>query len=148
MICCASMGYCYIFDVYQGKTRNNQNRKDAKNVDVQNEEIVGTLVQDDNESCDRLSDTKTGPSALIRCCKSWISDSYRIVFCDRFYTSVTPFLKLYNMGIFCCGTIMTNRLEFIDLVKIDNSRKSQLICGNLLLGAHKTKGKNLEVKDI
>jgi hypothetical protein len=38
--------------------------------------------------------------------------SYRIVICDRFYTSVLVFLQLLKIGLFAIGTIITDRKGF------------------------------------
>ena len=80
MTCCGETGYCYKFEVYKGKN-NEQNEN---------------------------SNISTGPSALLRNLKEF-AYTKRIVYCDRFYTSVSVFIQLLFLGIYAFGTILTNR---------------------------------------
>ena len=89
MTCCAHTGYCYKFEIYQGKER----------YDVQ--------VDDENTPVARCDDSRTGPAALLQAMDEF-QGTHKTVYCDRFYTSVKLFLALGQMGINACGTIMTN----------------------------------------
>ena len=102
MLCCAILGYCFSFELYQGKSR-----KDAP-AGEPSEEEVRVAAAHNEEPVSRLDDTLTGPAALLRNC-SWMHGSHRAVFCDQFYTSRGLFLKLESLGINAVGTIMSNR---------------------------------------
>ena len=97
MTCCAQTGFCYKFEIYQGKDHYKEDS------------------MSDNTGSLRCDDTRTGPAALLRAMVEF-SGSHRTVYCDRFYTSVKLFLALGRMGLNACGTIMTNRKGFTDLV--------------------------------
>jgi hypothetical protein len=118
MLCCSVVGYCYSFEVYQGKKR-----------DEPSEEV--DAVNDDAED-----DNTTGPIATLRNCK-WMQGSHRTVFCDRYYTSVWLFLRLKELQINAVGTIRPNRRGYTDLVKMDKSEISTLKRGSLRMAKHK-----------
>ena len=73
MTCCGETGYCYKFEVYKGKKDRNGDPT--------------TLA--------------TGPAALIRNMKEF-AHSKRIVYCDRFYTSIAAFIQLLFLGSCVC----------------------------------------------
>jgi hypothetical protein len=62
----------------------------------------------------KSSDTKSGPAAVIRNIAATFRDSQykgrRLVFTDRFYTSIPMAQQLRTMGFNFCGTIQKNRL--------------------------------------
>ena len=62
----------------------------------------------------------TGPAALLRNMKEF-AYSKRIVYCDRFYTSVAVFIQLLYLGLYACGTIMVNRKGFSEYLKMEKS---------------------------
>lgn len=77
MLCCGVIGYCYSFEIYQGKsTYEVEEQKSSE----QEQQVGETPVA-------RLDDTMTGPAAMLRNCL-WMNGSHRTVFCDRFYTSI------------------------------------------------------------
>ena len=82
MTCCAESGYCVKFEVYKGKVDRDGNTANA-----------------------------TGPIALYRNLEEFAFTN-RVVYCDRFYTSVALFIQLLAIGIYACGTIVTNRKGF------------------------------------
>jgi hypothetical protein len=94
MVCCAETGYCSKFEVYKGKFMKD-----------------GTL-----------SDCPSGPSSLLRNVK-YLSHSRRVIFCDRYYTSVVLFIQLLAIGLYACGTIMTNRVGFPKNIKMKKNEK-------------------------
>jgi hypothetical protein len=117
------VGYCYSFEVYQGKKR-------ATSDQVETEDGGQDEAADDNT---------TGPIAMMRNV-SWMKGSHRTVFCDRYYTSVWLFLRLKELGINACGTIQPNRRGFTELVKMDKSEKSSIARGSLRMAKHQIQG--------
>jgi hypothetical protein len=95
MLCDASTGFCSRFELYQG-------RKDKK---VQLSE-----------------DQKAGPTALLRNIQH-LKGSKRVVYCDRYYTTVGLFLQLMDIGLYAVGTIKTNMKGFPDEIVMKKSRK-------------------------
>ena len=95
MTCCGITGYCYGFDIYQGAST----KTDAS-----------------------AADKKSGPQALYRAMKEF-QDTWRIVICDRFYTSVVVFLQLLKIGLFAIGTIMPDRKGFPSFCTIGKDRQ-------------------------
>ena len=134
MLCCAVIGYCHSFELYQGKKRPNNN-------DEQTE--IATAGDDDKDEAPvtRLDDTMTGPAALLRNC-SWMHGSHRTVFCDRFYTTVNLFVKLKSLGINAVGTIMSNRKGFSNLVKFSSAEANSLERGSLKMAKAIIEGTN------
>ena len=120
MLCCSVVGYCYSFEVYQGKKRSTEQSDEASE--------VSSVVED--------ADNSTGPLALLRNCK-WMEGSHRTVFCDRYYTSVWLFLRLKELKINAVGTIIPNRRGYTDLVKMDKSEVSAVKRGSLRMAKHK-----------
>ena len=88
MTCCALTGYCYKFELYQGAAGSTSNNPDAA-----------------------AADKKSGLRALFRAMHEF-KGTYRVVVCDRFFTSVMIFYQLMKQGIFAIGTIMPNRHGF------------------------------------
>ena len=95
MTCCGITGYCYGFDIYQGAST----KTDAS-----------------------AADKKSGPQALYRAMKEF-QGTWRIVICDRFYTSVVVFLQLLKIGLFAIGTIMPDRKGFPSFCTIGKDRQ-------------------------
>jgi hypothetical protein len=62
---------------------------------------------------------KAGPEALIRNVRH-LKNSKRIIYCDRYYTSVTCFLTLLSLGLYAVGTVMTNRKGFPNACIVEN----------------------------
>ena len=85
MTCCGETGYCYKFEVYKGKKDRNGD---------------ATL--------------STGPAALIRNMKEF-AHSKRIVYCDRFYTSIAAFIQLLFLGFYCIITLFNFNYIYIYL---------------------------------
>ena len=92
MTCCGDSGYCYKFEVYKGK--KSAHSKEAN--------------------------MSTGPAAIIRNMKEF-AHTKRIVYCDRFYTSISCFIQLLFLGIYACGTILVNRKGFSPYLKMEKS---------------------------
>ena len=120
MLCCSVVGYCYSFEVYQGKKRSTEQSDEASE--------ASNVAED--------ADNSTGPAALLRNCK-WMEGSHRTVFCDRYYTSVWLFLRLKELKINAVGTIIPNRRGYTDLVKMDKSEVSTVKRGSLRMAKHK-----------
>ena len=108
MTCCAVTGYCYKFEFYQGKSN-----------------YCSDFEANTNEK-------QSGPSALIRNMKEF-KNTYRIVICDRFYTSVSSFIQLHKMGIFGVGTIIPNRVGYPKVTCIDKAKAKLIDKGTLFL---------------
>ena len=88
MLCCSVIGYCYSFEIYQGKARSENMAEDGEETKEEASEADADVSTAKSENgLSRLDDTTTGPSALLRNC-AWMSGSHRIVFCDRYYTSI------------------------------------------------------------
>ena len=134
MLCCAVIGYCHFFELYQGKKRADNNEEPTD---------IATAIDDDKDEAPvtRLDDTMTGPAALLRNC-SWMHGSHRTVFCDRFYTTVNLFLKLKSLGINAVGTIMSNRKGFSNLVKFSSAEANSLERGSLKMAKAIIEGTN------
>ena len=94
MVCCAETGYCTKFEVYKGKYDKKGN----------------------------INEDKSGPASLIRNVKH-LSYTNRVIFCDRFYTSLPSMIQLRSIGLFCCGTIMQNKKGFPNIVKIKSNEQ-------------------------
>ena len=105
MTCCGVTGYCFGFEMYQG---------------------AGTPNQDD------AFDKKSGPQALFRAMKEF-KDTWRVVVCDRFYTSVMVFLQLLEIGVFAIGTIMPDRKGFPAQVIIGKDKVNDVSRGHLFM---------------
>jgi len=92
MLCCSVIGYCYSFEVYQGKLRSenisNDEEEHKEEASEADDPVADAMTE---EQSTRLDDTTTGPLALLRNC-AWMSGSHRTVFCDRYYTSVGMFI--------------------------------------------------------
>ena len=95
MTCCAETGFCAKFEVYKGKVDRDGNAALA-----------------------------TGPIALYRNMKEYAYTN-RVVYCDRFYTSVALFIQLLAIGIYACGTIVPNRKGFCKEIIIQKSDKQE-----------------------
>ncbi len=104
MTCCAVTGYCFKFDVYQGSKNSSE--------DIEK---------------------KSGPQALFRAMEEF-EGSYRVVICDRFYTSVLVFLQLLKIGLFAIGTIITDRKGFPQFCKIAKDQVRNVKRGHLQMG--------------
>ena len=117
MLCCSVVGYCYSFKVYQGKKWQDKTDTDDS----------ATAMEDENT---------TGPIALMHS-YSWMKDSHRTVFCDCYYTSVSLFLQLNELGINACRTIQPNCWGYTELVKMDKSEASKIERGSLRMAKHK-----------
>ena len=90
MVCDVTTAFCHHFDVYTGK------------------KIIPTY-----ENVNPL-DSQTGPLALLRnvLYLRTGTDKKRIVYCDRYYTSVGLFIHLLTLGFYAVGTIITNRIGY------------------------------------
>jgi hypothetical protein len=100
MLCDAENGFASKFEIYQGK-------------------------KDPTLDYDGLEDLTSGPAAVIRLLKH-LKNSWRIVYCDRFYTTMLLVLHLLTLGIFFCGTIRANALGFpaiVHMPKTENCKK-------------------------
>ena len=86
MTCCATTGYCYNFEMYQGKHNPEDGEALAK-------------------------ERTAGPMALYRNVKH-LAGSGRTIYCDRYYTSVALFIMLLNIGLYAVGTIRTDSSGF------------------------------------
>ena len=88
MMCCAVIGYCYSFEIYQGNSRDsNEPPGDEEQNEEASEADAAVASTNGEDPVSRLDDTMTGPAALLRNC-AWMAGSHRTVFCDRYYTSV------------------------------------------------------------
>ena len=83
MLCDSTSGYCYNFDLYSGR-----------DVDFEELENVGITA-----------------AVVIKLCQD-LWDSGRIVYTDRYYTSPSLCFYLQKLGLYACGTAMTNRQGF------------------------------------
>ena len=95
MSCCAKTAFCSLFEVYQGK-------------------------QEKNPSLTSI-DTRTGPSALIRCMGNLEPTSdfkKRVVVTDSYFTSLSAVIRLMETGYYCIGTIQTRTLGYPAGVKV------------------------------
>lgn len=144
MLCEALCGYCFRFEIYQGKYAPSMPDVDAQVAAAHNDEPVAILS---DEPVGRLDDTLTGPAALLRNC-AWMQGSHRTVFCDRFYTSVGLFLKLKELGINAVGTIMGNRKGFSSLVKFNSHEVKTEPRGSLKMMRHQIEGTTENILSI
>ena len=83
MLCCPRSGFCTRFEVYQGKAANQEDYK---------------------EKC-------AGPQALLRNVQH-LKNSKRVIYCDRYYTSISLFIQLLSLGLYVVGTTKTNVCGF------------------------------------
>jgi hypothetical protein len=95
MLCDAENGFASKFEIYQGK-------------------------KDPTLDYEGLEDMTSGPAAVIRLLKH-LKNSWRIVYCDRFYTTMMLVLHLMTMGLFFCGTIRANAIGFPDIVHMSKT---------------------------
>jgi hypothetical protein len=61
---------------------------------------------------------KAGPEALLRNVRH-LEGSKRVIYCDRYYTSIALFASLLSLGIYAVGTCMRTRQGFPNSVKMD-----------------------------
>ena len=83
MLCDATSGYNYNFDVYCGKDKD----------------------------FGHLSTIGLATAVVLKLCQP-LFDKGHIIYTDRFYTSATLLKSLRHVGLSCCGTVMTNRKFF------------------------------------
>ena len=145
MLCCAVIGYCYSFELYQGKQRPTTANETVDTEPSETEQQVAAAHNEDPVS--RLDDTLTGPAALLRNC-AWMHGTHRTVFCDRFYTTVGLFLKLKSLGINAVGTIMSNRRGFSNLVKFTTAETKSLDRGSLKMAKANIEGTDDQILSI
>jgi hypothetical protein len=62
-------------------------------------------------------DLKAGPSALYRNVQH-LAGSKRVIFCDRYYTTIGLFIKLLNINLYAVGTVKTNVSGFPQQLKV------------------------------
>lgn len=101
MLCCASTSYCIRFEIFTGKARADSNAISAFGV----EGIKETLGAGLNTV---LLNTKLLWNPL-KPDGQRENKSFRVIYMDRFFTSITLFLALLTVGIYACGTVLTNR---------------------------------------
>ena len=82
--CCSETGYCSKFELYKSKCNNQSMLDVGKN---------------------------TGSAALLRSVAN-LAHTGRIIYCDRYYTSISLFIQLLTVVLYACGTIQPNRKCF------------------------------------
>ena len=102
MLCCAVVGYCDSFELYQGKQLPATATKAADSEPSETKQNATT--DHDKEPVNKLDDALTAPLGLPRSC-AWMHGSHCTVFGDRLYTIIGLFLKLKSFRITAAGKI-------------------------------------------
>jgi hypothetical protein len=70
------------------------------------------------------SDNVAGPDSLYRNVLH-LAHTGRIIYCDRYYSSVTLFYNLLSIGLYACGTVQTRRIGFSKEIQICKNEQVQ-----------------------
>jgi hypothetical protein len=71
---------------------------------------------------DEDSKYKSGLSALLRNVR-YLANSKRVIFCDRYYTTVGLFIQLLALGLYAFGAIKTNICGYPKHIKMHKKDK-------------------------
>jgi hypothetical protein len=100
MLCCSTTYYCYNFEIYAGK--------------AQNPLTLGDRMLYGINDLETLRDLGIGATTVMHnvACLGDMNDGIkRVIFFDRYFTGLTLLLFLLRIGIYACGTVMTNRTK-------------------------------------
>ena len=67
-------------------------------------------------------DSVAGPDSLYRNVLH-LRHTRRVIYCDRYYSSVTLFYNLLAVGLYACGTVQTRRIGFSKEIQIQKNKK-------------------------
>lgn len=100
MLCCSTTYYCYNFEIYAGKAQNSL--------------TIGDRILYGINDLETLRDLGIGATTVMHnvACLGNLDDGIkRVIFFDRYFTGITLMLFLLRIGIYSCGTVMTNRTK-------------------------------------